>query len=159
MRRPYTAKPAKVSTGDLRHRVVLCTAHDVVLTDGAVSLSRTAVTPVWAKITEQRGSLFSREGTPVQEDRERPSHCIVIRRNPAYDLSATAWIYEARPDAAPRWFKVLDTKEVDEHGIYGRFWELRCRVVERADMAAPPQDPNARPDPTLAVPLPAGVSL
>lgn len=146
-------------TADLKHRVTVCTSADVVTTDGALVLTRTKAWDTWAMIEPHRGSMFSREGYAIREGREQASHRIVIRLRPSVLISSAAWLYEARRISAPRWFKILDVKEIGEAA---RFWEFTARETERSDEITAPADPAEACPATggpLTVPLPSGVKL
>lgn len=134
---------------DMIHRVVICTAKDVIVSGSQIELSRELAFDTWAAITPHRGSLFGADGSAIKEDRERQSHIIKIRYRDDREISAKAWIYEQRLKSSPRWFKILDVKDVDE---VQRYWEFSVRLVERSDSAIQPSS-------ALAVPLPAGVKL
>lgn len=146
--------------GMANHRVVLCTMKDIVDEQGQMRLAREAAMPVWAWVREKRGQLFDRDGRPVKEQREQASHEITIRICGGIEISATAWVYEHRSTLSPRWFKVLDTQEIEEVGSTGRFWRMSCRLVERSDEASKPAlAADAAPSLKVAVDLPEGVSL
>jgi hypothetical protein len=156
-RRKPAAKKA-VAIGDLRHRITLCTASDVVVDGASIVIHRTEALKRWAKIEEKSGSLWSPEGVAVKESRDRQTHCIFVRRSKQFEISAAAWIYEARQDLPPRWFKILKVKEIEETGVYPWFWEFSCRLVEKSDLAIGPEKPGEAQIGTASK-LPAGVKL
>ena len=140
----------------LKHRVVLCSAQDVTIAGTAMVINRAAVTEAWARIEAKRGSFFGRDGTVVDESREKASHTVDIRYRTDLAIRSTAWLYEARLMSEPRWYKVLDVRDFDEDG---RFWRFECRLVAASDLQQPPQPSTAQPTPGGAMPLPAGVKL
>lgn len=140
----------RVTTADLKHYVALCSAKDVVIDGAEIVLARPEVARVWAKIAPTRGS-FMVGGFEAGVSRETPTHEITLRYRSDLDISATAWIYEERLAAPPRWFKVLEEVDVDEAG---RWTRVKCRLVNRSDEAAAPSSL-----PGGAVPPPKGVSL
>lgn len=150
----------KVETNQLTHRVTMCSSEDVVVTpQGGFELRRTKAWDAWAMIVPTRGQFFSRDGYAIKENREQPSHKISIRSRRTVLISSSVWIYEARRISPPRWFKVLDQKDMHEEGI---LWEFTCRQVERSDAITAPADPNAvktQDHGGYAVPLPAGVEI
>lgn len=152
-------KGLAVSIGDMKHRVTLCSADDIAENDGRIVIARRSVVTVWAKIEEDRGSFWSRQGFAVKEQRETPSHSIFIRYRAQFDITAHAWIFEDRKNAPARWWKVLEVQEIEDLGVYKRFWKLRCRLVERSDTASAPQGPAEPKSPAAAAPLPNGVTL
>lgn len=150
-----TSMKSKISTADLRHRVKLCTMEDVVQGEEGLRLTRKEVFNAWAAIEAKRGSMFSREGTVIQESRETQSHLITIRYRYDFEISSAAWLYEEPLKSAPRWYKVLSVKDTTSE-----FWVLSCRLVEQSDFVSRPQD-EATPEPSnpFLTGLPHGVRL
>lgn len=132
----------------LRHRIVLCSQKDVVLEGGQLSLTREARSAMWAAIEDRRGSTFMPDGQTIRPSRTVRTHRIIIRHRPNLQVSAYAWIYEAKRLSAPRWFKILTARvsESDETQIFD------CRLVEQSDDIL-------QPDTGPVVGLPAGVRL
>ena len=143
----------RITTADLKHSIVLCSAKDVVVDAGTIALVREPAFRCWASVKEFRGPLMS-GGFEVTKDRETASHDIVIRYRSDVDVAATAWVYEARGTSQPRWYKVLETFDIDEAG---RWHRLRCRLTNRADFVTPPALVDGAK--LGAVPLPQGVKL
>jgi hypothetical protein len=155
-KRAASSGPA-VPAGSLNYRVALCSADDVATGDGHIVITRTRSIDVSASIEETRGSLWSRDGAPLVEKRDRPSHTITIRYCPDIVITATAWVYEACSRGPPRWFKVLSVAEKDVKGNSARFWALTCRLVEKSDLAVRPGQVESSVCPPQ--PLPPGVTL
>jgi Phage head-tail joining protein len=142
---------------DLKHRVQLCTAHDVVTEDNQLRIIKTSAMTVWASIEATRGSFYTPDGVTLDKDREKPSHDICIRYRPEILISSTAWLYEARIKAPARWFKVLEVRDGPDAG---RTWKLRCRLMEASDLTKPEAAPATTDHVTFgAMPLPDGVNL
>lgn len=125
------------SIGGLKHRVCLCTAHDVSV-DQSPALVRETVVERWAAIREKRGSFLA-GGMAIMEPVDKPSHVVTVRFDPTLDIGATAWVYERRGAAPPKWFKVLEVADVEENG---RWHALTCRLVQASDAAAEPVEPG-----------------
>lgn len=126
-----------VSLSSLTHRVKLCSAKDAVVDGGTVTLARQDALTTWAAIKPKRGSFFV-DGVAAMEDREKVSHCITIRFRPDVQISSTAWVYEERRAAPPRWYKVLAIVDREEKG---RWTELDVRLVESSDDLVKPEAP------------------
>lgn len=148
---------SRTSIASFRHRVVICSAQDVVTTDGEMSLVKRKMWEAWAKIEPKRGSMFGRDGQVIKESRDTPSHEIAIRYRSDKVIASSAWIYEQRLRSEPRWFKIL---KVRDEGEVGYLWCFECRLVEKSDLVARPQ-PIVTPDPSsgIIVPLPQGALL
>ncbi len=127
-------KEPKIS--QLKHRVALCTASDVVVNGSEMEIRREAVKWTWAAIEHQThmSSFLSRAGFAVQENSARPTHCIRVRYGLELDYSATAWVYEQRLKSPPRWYKFLGFVEE------GCFVMLECHLVERNEDARPVEE-------------------
>jgi head-tail adaptor len=126
-------KAPKIS--DLSHRVALCTMSDVVESKGTMSLSRSAVARVWAKIrgTPAGWSFISQQGYAILNPQDKPTHIVTIRAGTAVDVQSAAWVYEEFLKSMPRWYKVLGFSETDG-------WiNLTCRLVEKSDDVSPPR--------------------
>ena len=124
----------------LRHRIVLCTMQDVVEKDGRMHLTRKEVVETWARVRPfvtfgAKGSFISQAGYHVLDPNLHQSHWIVIRVQHRVDITAMAWIYEARRLAMPRWFKILGTIETEDN----RWVEMAVHLHERSDAASPPR--------------------
>lgn len=136
--------------GDLRHRVKLCTAKDVSITDGVLMLARQEVVECWAKVEERRASSFTPNGHVVDDGKPKASHYITIRWRADILFSTTAYFYEARLQSPPRWFKVMGEGNVCEAS---RFFKIPVRLIDRADdTMMPSQTPAEAPRPQVARP-------
>lgn len=144
----------RVTTADLRHRLLLCTMEDVVLEDEGLRLTRREVFKAWGAIEAKRGSMFAPGGTVIEETRSQQSHLICIRYRYDYAISSAAWIYEEPLKSEPRWYKVLSVKDTTSD-----FWVLSCRLVEKSDFVSRPQDGEPDPANPFLVGLPEGVKI
>lgn len=146
-----------ISIKDLRHKVWLCSAQDVIVAPGEIEIARQPVLWASARIQPKRGQQFAASGFAAHDEAEKPSHEITIRFRPDVDIHSTAWLYEERLQSGRRWYKVLDHHESE----CGRWVFLRCRLVEKGVTAPPPSAPAPATSPTLppAAPLPPGVIL
>ena len=142
----------RTAINDLRHKVKLCSAKDVV-SDGELRLRREGVAAVWASIRTVRPSYSAPSGMALSPSRDVPTHRIVMRARHDLIISSTAWVYEARRLSPPRWFKVL---AIREDGRSDRMWEMDVRLVEAADDLV---TPTPAPGAATATPLPEGVKL
>jgi hypothetical protein len=124
---------------DLKHRVALCTASDVVVDGSTMDIRRETVKWAWAAIEHQThmSSFLSRAGYAALENAARPTHRIRVRTGLELDYSATAWVYEQRLKSPPRWYKFLGFVEE------GCFTLLECHLQERNDDARPSDGPLA----------------
>lgn len=129
-------KKRRHGIADMIHRVVLCSAEDVVIENGTMALSRVEVLETWAAINPTRGSSFGQDGAAIKEPREDASHIVKIRYRDNIEISVKAWIYERRLKSSPRWFHILKVKDVDE---VQRYWEFTVRLVDRADTVIAPK--------------------
>jgi hypothetical protein len=133
-----------VTISELSHRILLCTADDVMVAGQSIALKREAKRECWAKIEEHRGQRFYGDGgMAIQEGRDHSSHKITIRYRPDMPVSALAWIYEARLTSEPRWYKVLEGSDAGERG---RYQVLRCRLVQMSDIIVAPIGTDALPN-------------
>ena len=125
---------------EMRHRVTLCRASDVIDSDGQIELIREAGYSAWAKISARkagdRGSTFGFDGQSLFERRDQMSHEIIVRARRDVDITATAWVYEAPLKSPPRWFKIIDWNDLLEDGEH---WRLFCRLWARSDDVTPPR--------------------
>ena len=121
----------------MKHRVMLCSMHDVVSKNGDMQLAREGVRETWAQIVDRRGSLEAPSGYVVRENQEKVSHWITVRYMYDLEVTSTAWIYERRLKSPPRWFKILD---VTDHRLAYLFG---VRLVERSDEVTPPNDASS----------------
>ena len=123
----------------LKHRVTLCSMKDVVEKNGIMSLTRKEVVETWARIRPfatfgAKGAFISQAGYHILDPHLHQSHWITIRVQHRVDITAMAWVYEARLKAMPRWFKVLGIIETEDN----RWAELAAHLHERSDNASPP---------------------
>lgn len=146
-----------ISIKDLRHKVWLCTAKDVVAAPGEIEIARQPVLWAWARIQPKRGQQFAASGFAAHDEAERPSHEITIRFRPDVDIRSTAWLYEERPQSGRRWYKVLEHRDSE----CGRWVLLRSRLIEKGGIAQAPNSPATAASTSLpaAAPLPPGVVL
>lgn len=125
----------RTAIAELKHRVALCSMHDVVTEDGKMVLVRQDVAKFWVKIEPRTSSMFSQAGYSIQEPRDRQTHLITMRFRRDFDISSAAWVYEERLQSGARWFKVLGIKEQGEDG---EFMTLSAKLIERGDDLTPP---------------------
>lgn len=129
----------KIKIADLKHRIALCTAKDVVVNGSTMEIRRETVKWAWANIEHQThlSSFLSQAGYATKEIAERPTHRIRVRYGLELDYSATAWVYEQRLKSPPRWYKFLGFVEECD------FVMLECHLQERNDDARPSDGPLA----------------
>lgn len=126
---------SKLATiAEMGHRITVCTMQDIILDNGVMALRREGLFCGWAAVRTKRGSFFVKNGDAYKESRDRPSHEIVMNHQPDMDMSSSAWLYEERLQSPPRWYKVLDVEEGNEHAQTC----FTVRLVERSDSATPP---------------------
>lgn len=132
------AGPREPKLNELKHRVALCRADDVVVDGGTMEIRREAIRWTWAAIEHQThmASYLSQAGFAIKENAQRPTHRIRVRYGHELDYSATAWVYEERLKSPPRWYKFLGFVEE------GCFVMLECHLVERNDDAKPMVEPG-----------------
>ena len=140
------------SIAQLKHRVTLCTMHDVVEDSGRMALTRKEVVETWARIRPfatfgAKGAFISQAGYHVLDPHLHQSHWISIRVQHRVDITSMAWIYEERRKAMPRWFKILGVIEDEDK----RWYELAVHLYERSDTAQPPR--------TTLSPVPSKIAL
>lgn len=124
-----------IGIANLRHRVHLCSQKDVVI-DGTLKLAREGVLSMWASIEAKAAQMFSPRGAAMLESRNKRTHIIMTRYHRDLDISALAWLYEARLKSAPRWFKILNVSVTEGKG--NQYFKFECRLVESAaDIAEP----------------------
>lgn len=138
----------------LRHKLQLCSQNDVVTEGGEFKYVRKDVATVWGSIEAKASSTFSRHGAAMKDSRNKQTHIIMVRYNWDMNISAYAWLFEERRKSSPRWFKVLSAKETEGKG--SQMLMLNCRLVERADDVALPEEDKPF---NLATGLPEGVKL
>ena len=138
----------------LRHKVVLCRQSDVILSETEMRLNREDVAQMWASIEAKRSSTFSVNGAAVRDSKDARTHIIRVRYRSDLNISAMAWIYEARLKSSPRWFKVLSVNQTED-GAGSMYFLFDCRITERGDDIVAPNDPSKGP----VVGLPDGVKL
>jgi head-tail adaptor len=126
------ARPTTIA--DLRHRIVLCTMHDVMAHGGTMELTRTAAAKCWAGIRpfRSRAVFMSPVGFAIMDPGLHQDHVVTIRKQVDVDVTSAAWIYEERRKSPPRWYKVLGWAE------RGNWGELSCHLHEKSDSAQPP---------------------
>lgn len=148
----------KITIASLKHRIALCTMHDIVDKNGTMELAREDVFQAWAAIENKKGSSFSRAGYTVEEKQDVQTHEIYLRYRRDFEISNMAWVFEERAVSAPRWFKVLKIKDAGEKA---QFWCLSCRLVESSDDATfPVATPAEGEEPfSIVASLPRGVNL
>jgi head-tail adaptor len=154
----YGKPKQRISIRDRGHLVSVCSASDVYEIDGRLEFKRTVAWDCYAAMRESRGSQFSADGIALDISKVA-SHKIAIPYRPNSEISATVWIYENRLKSSPRWFKVLDVKDMNEDG---RYWEFKCRLVERSDDIAKPAvvtNNSCSIKDQIYMPLPAGINL
>lgn len=140
---------------DLRHRVHLCSQKDVVV-DGTLKLNREGVLTMWASVEARTAQAFSPHGAAMNEPRNARTHVIMTRYHRDIDVSALAWLYEARLKSAPRWFKILKVSVTEGRG--SQMFKFECRLVEsKADIVEPATEKPAAAGPAWG--LPEGVKL
>ena len=128
----YARKPVRIA--DLKHRVTVCAADEVIVDDTTMALHRRVAFDAWACIDVKRGSAFAPDGTVVDAE-QRPTHRITIRARADREITAAAWLYEERRIGPARWYRILDGW--DSTGD-GRFWTYNVRMMQRADSAPAP---------------------
>ena len=150
------AVPYKIM--DFRHRINICSMHDVVLTQaGTIELTRKDVYNCWAYIKPVRMSMFDILGNAIQEDRNERTHEIVIRARRDFDYSSAAWAYEKRLQSGDRWYKLTRCAVYLEDGEY---MEFDARLVERGDTLSKPATVEEVAKSVLeAVPMPQGIKF
>jgi hypothetical protein len=130
-----TATASLVRIKELKFRIAVCSANDVVEQDGTMTLRRVVKVRLWAKIKHSpfRPSFMTPEGYAVLERYNNwETHKIWVRAGAGLVVSTAAWVYEERLQAPPRWYKVLGFVE-DGHWLM-----LSCHLVERSDQVKPP---------------------
>lgn len=127
---------ARVSIGSRKHRIVVCSARDVVETPDSVSISKIAVFQGWASVEMKKASTFSQTGFSVQQKEDLATHYVTMNYRPDVDITVAAWMYEERLQSPPRWYKILRYGELDE-----RFWRFEVRLVEKSEDSPTPRSP------------------
>lgn len=146
--------PIKNTPGirDLKHHVTLCSSNDVVTEDGALMITREGVVTTWAKIESRVESQFNRQGDNLDGARFPRTHVITIRFRRDLDVTATAWLYEARAQSGARWFKVLGIRDLNEDGDW---LVINASLIEKGIVPEP-----ANETPTEGIrPVSHGVKL
>lgn len=116
---------------DLKHKMFVCSAKDIVLDGETIVLERSAVYSGWAAVESKRASTFVPQGVSVSEPRETTTHVIAMRYRSDIQVSSSAWLYEERRKSAPRLFKI--TRVVEDCD----FFYFHCRLTERGDLITP----------------------
>ncbi len=129
-----------MKTSLLKHRVAICSAHDVALTTTQVILERQKAFETWARIEPMRGQAWMKN-ISLDDNRENHSHMIWIRWAPSFDISTYAWVFEQRAASGGRWWHVLSVREENDRA---RWWQLLCRLVEKGDTRQP-DEPKPAP--------------
>lgn len=120
---------------NFKHRVELTTSYTASVNDVDIVLVREKRKTVLASITPVRGEFYL-NGIAQQENRNAYSHYIIIRFNRDMDITGYAWIYEERP-SGNRWYKVISVEELGEKQ---RYWQICCRLVQKAEDADVPSE-------------------
>lgn len=142
------------SIAKLRHRVHLCSQKDVVQ-DGMLLLNREGVMSMWASIEEKAASTFSPHGAAMLDAANKRTHLVMTRYHRDVDVTALAWLYEARLKSAPRWFKILKVAVTEGKG--NQFFKFECRLVEAVAEVEPVAEKPKATGPVWG--LPEGVKL
>lgn len=146
-----------MAIADFKHRVAVCTMHDVVEQGGNMILRRADAYHAWAKIVPSVGGLFNGAGNAIKQSGDVRTHKLTIRFRTDIDFTQTAWFFEQRLQSGGRWFKLLSMYEKDEAG---RFLECNVRLVSRGAVVPPSQtQPERGPLPFGATAVPDGVKL
>lgn len=132
---------------DLKHRVALCSAKDVVTDTGSLVITREDVLETWAKIESRVESQFNKQGDNLDAKRTPRTHVITIRFRRDIDVTSTAWIYEARAQSGARWFKVLGIRDLNEDSDW---LVINASLLEKG-IVPPPADEGATEAQALAV--------
>ena len=140
---------------DIRHQMTLCSQRDVVQDGGELHIRRAGMLKAWAAIEAKKASTFSLNGAAMKDSRDQRTHIVTMRYRPDINVSAMAWLYEARLQSSPRWFKVLSVSQSEGKGA--PWLILDCRIFERGDDIAAPVADDARKGPVTG--LPDGVRL
>lgn len=119
-----------ISTRDLKHRIVLCSAKDNVVDNAEFAISRVKVFDAWAKIEGYKPSAFSPEGYTVNNGAATVTHKIIIRYRPDFSISISAWVFEQLLRSAPRWYRVIS---VDDYKDDRQYLCLKCHLHEESD--------------------------
>lgn len=138
----------------LRHRVHLCSQKDVV-EDGTLRLNREGVISMWASIEEKSAQTFSVRGAAMSEPPDKRTHVVKTRYHRDIDVSALAWLYEARLKSAPRWFKIIKVSVTEGKG--SQYFKFDCRLTDNVATVAPVAEKSAAS--AVVWGLPEGVKL
>ena len=127
------AKP-KIKIADLAHRVALCTMHDVVDSNGTMTLARKDMAQLWAAIDPalNLSSFIAPSGYAIVNPVTQATHRVMIRAQSGLEITTAAWVYEYRRKSSPRWYKILGFTESDSWIL------LPTHLVERSMQASPP---------------------
>ena len=130
----------KTTMATMRHRVVLCSMRDVVEKNGIMELTRTEVVETWARVRPfvtfgAKGAFISPAGYHILDPDYHQSHWIAIRFQHELNITAVAWIYEARRKGTPRWYKILGVIETEDN----RWYEMAVHVHEQSDDVSKPR--------------------
>lgn len=125
----------RISSRDLKNRISLCKAEDVILSPTEIVITRTDVLQTWAKVEAKQGSMYAPTGYAIMEERNKQTHIITIRARYDIDITSAAWIYEERMQSGARWYKVL---KIRDDGTDTGFTVLSCRLVERGENLVEP---------------------
>jgi head-tail adaptor len=124
--------------------------------DGMLKLGREGVLTMWASIEAKLAQAFSPTGATMNESRSVRTHIVMTRYHRDIDVSALAWLYEARLKSAPRWFKILKVSVTEGKG--SQMFKFEVRLVEsKADIVEPVAEKAAATGPAWG--LPEGVKL
>src|SRR5262245_29438182 len=131
--------PSAPKVADLEHRIALCKQQDVVVNSSTMELRRKEVVWTWARIKSFYGlaAFIAPTGFAIIDGHTRATHAVTFRYGMYLSIQSTAWVYEERRKTEPRWYKVLGFAESSQ-------WvTLNVRLVEKSDLAIPPQAPFA----------------
>lgn len=131
--------PGAPKLHELTRRVALCSQKDVVVNSTTMELRRTGVVWAWARVKSHYGLpiFVGQQGYTVMDPTTKATHAITTRSGFDLVVTDTAYLYEEFRKSQPRWYKILGVSEPDG------WWVFVCRLIERSDMAIPPQSPLA----------------
>lgn len=154
-------RPVPYKIMDFKHRIAICTMHDVARTEaGIMELIRADVYNCWASINPVRLSTWSPAGVAIRDDLNERTHEIYIRNRRDIDFSSAAWAYEKRLKSGDRWYKLTRSVVYMEDG---EFMVFDARLSERGETLSKPVDSpvakDCEPDMSKAVPKPEGIKF
>lgn len=116
------------------HKLLVCSAADVVVTSDTIVLEKKGIYSGWAKVVPKKPSTYAPQGMTVEEPTDKPTHEITMNYRPDVEITSAAWLYEARLKSPPRWFKILSVMEKGDMFVFS------CRLTERGDNAPKPSN-------------------